>query len=59
MTRKSRRWPALRVKDSSNDYLRILASLVVQFHVKKITGDKKPEVQVTDIGELNNDKGLS
>lgn len=59
MVKKSRIRPLGKDKNSPNESLRILASLIAQFHVKKITGGKKPDVQATDIGDLNNDQSLS
>ena len=44
---------------SSNDALRILASLIAQFHLKKIASSKKQDVQSDDNGNLNNDQSLS
>ena len=55
MVKKSRIQPLRKEQDSPSEALRILASLIAQFHMKKITGDKKPKVQATDVGELNNE----
>lgn len=56
MARKTRIKPTARVKGSHSDALRILASLIAQFHVKKITRDKKTETEndTVDFGDMNN-----
>jgi hypothetical protein len=59
MVKKSRIRPLGKDKNFPNESLRILASLIAQFHIKRITGGKKPEVQATGTGELNNDQSLS
>jgi hypothetical protein len=33
----------------SNEALRVLASLIAQFHLKKITGSKKPDIRSDDL----------
>lgn len=55
MVKKSRIQPLGKRKDSSNDALRILASLIAQFHIKKIASYKKPDTQSADNGDLSND----
>ena len=59
MARKSRIRPLRNEKNTHDEALRILASLIAQFHMEKITGGEKPEVQAIDIRELNNDQSLS
>jgi hypothetical protein len=46
------------VNRSPSEALRILASLIAQFHIKKLTGDKMPEGDAHDSGERN-DESLS
>jgi hypothetical protein len=41
--------------NSHNDSLRILASLIAQFYLKKIADSKKPDTQSADNGDLSND----
>ena len=53
MARKTRK-PTARVNGSHSDALRILASLIAQSHIKKITRDKKLENDATDFGDMNN-----
>ena len=52
---KPRRQPTTMVNRSPSEALRILASLIAQFHIKKLTGDKKPEGDAHDSGERNNE----
>jgi hypothetical protein len=59
MVKNPRQKPKERVSLDSGEALRILASLIAQFHIKKITGGKKPEIQAIGTGELNNDQSLS
>ncbi len=59
MVKKSRIRPLGKDKNSPNESLRILASLIAQFHLKKIAGSKKQDVQSVDNGNLNNDQSLS
>jgi len=55
MVKKSRIQPLRKDKNSPNESLRILASLIAQFHLKKIAHSKKQDVQSVDNGNLNND----
>jgi hypothetical protein len=59
MVRNPRQKPIKRVNQSSREALRILASLIAQFHMNKSIVDKKPDIQATDIGESDNDQSLS
>jgi hypothetical protein len=59
MKKKSRIRPLGKDKNSPNESLRILASLIAQFHLKKIASSKKQDVQSVDNGNLNNDQSLS
>jgi hypothetical protein len=40
-------------KGLPDESLRVLASLIAQFHLKKIVNSKKPEPQSADNGDLN------
>jgi len=40
---------------SSGEALRILASLIAQFHIKQLNHDKKPNQSSADNEEINND----
>jgi len=51
MARKTQK-PSARVKGSHSDALRILASLIAQFHIKRTTRDKKLENHAADFGDL-------
>jgi len=53
MARKTQK-PSARVKGSHSDALRILASLIAQFHIKRTTRDKKLENHAADFGDMNN-----
>ena len=59
MVKKSRIRPLGKDKNPPNESLRILASLIAQFHLKKIASSKKQDVQSVDNGNLNNDQSLS
>ena len=55
MVKKMRQKPKERVNLDSGEALRILASLIAQFHIKKIAGCKKSDTQSADNGDLSND----
>jgi len=46
-------------KNSPNESLRILASLIAQFHIKQVNHDKKTNQSIVDNEEINNDQSLS
>lgn len=54
MPRKSRIQPLRKEKDSPKESLRILASLIAQFHIKKISYDKKQQIQDSGLGDTDN-----
>ena len=54
MPRKSRIQPLKKEKDSLNEALRILASLIAQFHMKKINYDNKQQIQDKVLGDTDN-----
>jgi hypothetical protein len=54
MARKSKKRPLSKDKNFPNESLRILASLIAQYHIKKITGRRKPDIQSADNGDLDN-----
>jgi len=55
MEQKPRRQPTTGVNRSSNEALRILASLIAQFHIKRLTGDEMLKDDAHDSGERNNE----
>ena len=54
MPRKSRIQPPKKREKSPDDSLRILASLIAQFHIKKISYDKKQQIQDNGLGDTDN-----
>jgi len=54
MARKSKVRPLGKHRNSPDESLRILASLIAQYHIKKITGSRKPDIQSADNGDHNN-----
>ena len=46
-------------KHSPTEDLRTLASLIAQFHIKKVDVGKKPDTQSADTGEMDNGQNLS
>lgn len=59
MAGKPRRQPTPRVNRSSSESLRILASLIAQFHIRKINYEKNAKDHATDFGDINNGQNLS
>jgi len=54
MARKSKVRPLGKHRNSPNESLCILASLIAQYHIKKIAGSKKTDIQSGDNGDINN-----
>jgi hypothetical protein len=54
MPRKTRIRPPKKRGKSPDDSLRILASLIAQFHIKKISYDKKQQIQDNGLGDTDN-----
>jgi len=54
MHRKSRIQPLRKEKDYPKESLHILASLIAQFHIKKINYDKKQQIQDKGLGDTDN-----
>jgi len=59
MVKNPRQKPARTINLSSGEALRILASLIAQFHIKQLNHDKKPNQSIADNEEINNDQSLS
>jgi len=44
---------------SSSEALRILASLIAQFHIRKINCEKNAKDHAADFGDINNGQNIS
>jgi hypothetical protein len=58
MARDPQQKPTRRVSRSSSEALRILASLIAQSHIRKLTGDRKTKISTCDSREAENDRNL-